>query len=47
LPRLEIETGETLQINLDGEPMTGTRFVFELLPGRLAMRLPPECPLLV
>jgi lipid kinase YegS len=44
---LEIETTETLQINLDGEPIMGTRFLFELLPGRVAMKLPPECPLLV
>jgi lipid kinase YegS len=47
LPHLEIETTETLQINLDGEPIMGTRFVFELLPGRVAMKLPPECPVLV
>ena len=33
--RLEIETDQALQINLDGEPMTDTRFRFELLPERL------------
>ncbi len=43
---LEIETDEPLQINLDGEPITGTRFRFELLPRRLPMKLPPNCPLL-
>ena len=43
---LEIETGEGLQINLDGEPLTGTRFRFEVLPRRLAMKLPGECPLI-
>jgi lipid kinase YegS len=44
--RLEIETEEALQINLDGEPISGTRFRFEVLPQRLPMRLPPDCPLL-
>ncbi len=43
---LEIETDEPLQINLDGEPITGTRFRFELLPQRLRMKLAPDCPLL-
>jgi lipid kinase YegS len=45
VPWLEIETGESLQINLDGEPLTGTRFRFELLPRRLPMKLPAGCPL--
>jgi diacylglycerol kinase family enzyme len=44
--QLEIETDEALQINLDGEPITGTRFRFELLPQRLPMKLPADCPLL-
>ena len=43
---LEIETGETLQINLDGEPACGTRFRFEILKQRLPMKLPQDCPLL-
>ena len=46
LPRLEIETEDVLQINLDGEPISGTRFRFEVLPKRLAMKLPPDCPML-
>ena len=46
LSQLEVETEETLQINLDGEPVSGTRFRFELLPSRLTMALPPECALL-
>jgi len=46
VPWLEIETNEPLQINLDGEPLTGTRFRFEVLPRRLPMRLPVACPLL-
>ena len=44
--QLEIETDEALQINLDGEPITGTRFRFELLPQGLPMKLPADCPLL-
>jgi lipid kinase YegS len=44
--RLEIETDEPLQINLDGEPMMESRFLFELLPQKLSMRLPSDCPLL-
>lgn len=43
---LEIQTEEPLQINLDGEPLTDTRFRFEILPRRLGMRLPTGCPLL-
>jgi diacylglycerol kinase family enzyme len=43
---LEIQTEEPLQINLDGEPLTDTRFRFEILPRRLHMRLPASCPLL-
>jgi lipid kinase YegS len=46
VPRLEIEAEEPLQLNLDGEPMTNTRFRFEVLPRRLPMKLPPGCPLL-
>jgi diacylglycerol kinase family enzyme len=46
VPWLEIETEESLQINLDGEPLTDTRFRFELLPRRLSMKLPAGCPLL-
>jgi diacylglycerol kinase family enzyme len=43
---LEIQTEEPLQINLDGEPLTDTRFRFEILPRRLHMSLPASCPLL-
>ena len=46
LPWLEITTDEPMQINLDGEPITDTHFRFEIVPGRLQMKLPPECPLL-
>jgi len=45
VPWLEIETVERLQINLDGEPLEGTRFRFEALSRRLPMRMPEGCPL--
>jgi diacylglycerol kinase family enzyme len=44
VPGLKIETEEPLQINLDGEPLTGTKFDLDVLHRRL--RLPPGCPLL-
>jgi len=44
--QLEIETDEPLQINLDGEPLRGTRFRFEILKGRVSLKLPDGCPLL-
>jgi diacylglycerol kinase family enzyme len=46
VPSLEIETVERLPINLDGEPLTGTRFRFGLLPRRLSTKLPAGCPLI-
>jgi len=46
IPWLEIDADEPLQINLDGEPIADTRFRFEAVPRRLAMKLPPGCPLL-
>jgi lipid kinase YegS len=44
--RLTIETGEPLQINLDGEPISDRRFQFEILKQRISMKLPDHCPLL-
>ena len=46
LPWLEIETDDPMQINLDGEPIASTHFRFEIMPHRLTMKLPAECPLL-
>jgi lipid kinase YegS len=43
---LQIYAAETLQINLDGEPIANTRFEVELLPGRLPLKVPLGCPLL-
>lgn len=45
-PWLEIESEEPLQLNLDGEPATGTRFRFEVNPGALRVLLPSDCPML-
>jgi lipid kinase YegS len=46
LPWLEVEAEAGIQINLDGEPVTCTRFRFELLSRQLPMQLPAGCPLL-
>jgi diacylglycerol kinase family enzyme len=46
VPWLDIDADEPTQINLDGEPIAVTRFHFEVLPRRLALKLPPDCPLL-
>ena len=40
LPWLELEAPETMQVNLDGEPISGTRLRFEVLPGALRVCLP-------
>jgi len=40
LPWLEIEAPDGLTLNLDGEPMQGTRFRVDVLPGRLHLRAP-------
>lgn len=46
VPRVQIETEEPMQVNLDGEPITDTKFHFEVVAQRLRMRLPEGCPLL-
>lgn len=43
---VEIETSETLHLNLDGEPREGTHFRFETIPGALRAVLPTGSPLL-
>jgi len=45
-PWLEVDVPDGLQINLDGEPIEGSRFRFELEAGRLRFHLGDECPLL-
>jgi diacylglycerol kinase family enzyme len=45
VPWLEIESKESIQINLDGEPMIEKHFRFEVLPGSLRAHLPKDTPL--
>ncbi|MDR9888835.1 lipid kinase YegS [Pseudenterobacter timonensis] len=42
----EIKAPHGMTFNLDGEPLSGEHFRIDLLPGALACRLPPDCPLL-
>jgi diacylglycerol kinase family enzyme len=46
VPWVQVDADEPLQINLDGEPIADSHFRFEILPGRLKMKLPADCPLL-
>ena len=46
LPWLEITAPHDMTFNLDGEPLTGTRFRIDVLPKALQCRLPPNCTLL-
>lgn len=44
-PWVEIEAPDGLQVNADGEPLSGTRFRFETTETRLRFHLPPIAPL--
>ncbi|UXY17055.1 lipid kinase YegS [Chitiniphilus purpureus] len=46
VPWLTLETPHPVHLNLDGEPLAGTHFRIEALPGALRFRLPGYCPLL-
>lgn len=46
LPWLEIDASESLQINLDGEPIETERVRFDVLAGAVRFHLPEGCPLL-
>lgn len=46
LPWVELEAESGLSINLDGEPLSGTKLRFESLPAALRMHLPEASPLL-
>ncbi|GLS04236.1 putative lipid kinase YegS-like protein [Chitiniphilus shinanonensis] len=46
LPWLTLEAPREIRLNLDGEPLAGTRFRIEVVPGALRLRLPPDSPLL-
>ena len=45
-PWLEVSADEPLQVNLDGEPVSGTEFRFEVRRRALKVLLPPDSPLL-
>ena len=45
LPWLTITSPNEMTFNLDGEPLSGTEFHIEIIPGALACRLPLHCPL--
>ena len=42
----EVNAPHGMTFNLDGEPLSGTQFRIEVLPGALQCRLPPDCVLL-
>jgi lipid kinase YegS len=45
LPWVELEAPEAIQVNLDGEPISGKKLRFEVLPGALEVCVPPDSPL--
>src|SRR5262249_53647988 len=45
LPWVELTADEPVQVNLDGEPISGKTLRFEVLPGALDACLPPDAPL--
>lgn len=45
-PRFRIETQEDVQVNLDGKPLFGRKFEFEVHPRVLRLILPTGCPLI-
>ncbi len=46
LPSLTIHASHEVTFNLDGEPLSGTDFRIEIIPGALRCRLPLSCTLL-
>jgi YegS/Rv2252/BmrU family lipid kinase len=45
-PWMEVVAPAPIPVNLDGEPMSGTIFRFECVPGCVHMVLPADCPCL-
>lgn len=45
-PWIKISSPHTMIFNLDGEPLSGETFTYELLPEAIYCRLPPQCGLL-
>lgn len=43
---VKISSPHEMVFNLDGEPLSGETFTFELLPEAIHCRLPPQCGLL-
>ncbi|EKT63558.1 lipid kinase YegS [Providencia burhodogranariea] len=43
---VKISSPHTMIFNLDGEPLSGETFTYELLPEAIHCRLPPQCGLL-
>lgn len=46
LPWVTISSEQEMTFNLDGEPLSGTEFHIEIIPGAILCRLPPHCQLL-
>jgi lipid kinase YegS len=46
LAQFDFESEDILQVNLDGEPLSGRSFKFKVLPGALDLVLPDDCPLI-
>jgi len=46
LRSLRLRTGRRIQLNLDGEPVPGDEFHIDILPARLRLHCPANCPLL-
>lgn len=44
VPWVEVRGDDALQINLDGEPASGTTFRFEIIPRAVQFLLPPDSP---
>lgn len=44
--QLIVETPSPMHFNLDGEPIKDSRFEIKVMPDRLAVHLPQDCPLL-
>jgi diacylglycerol kinase family enzyme len=44
IPWLELEADEPVQVNLDGEPISGKKLRFEILAGALEACLPDGAP---
>lgn len=42
----EVIAPHGMTFNLDGEPLSGEKFLIEVVPGALQCRLPPDCQLL-